>query len=245
MKRKWFAVLLLLAGITGVNYGLTGDEVLSRVETLMTKAKDSYGLATMTLGSTEGGSQEVRQLEMWMAGKDKRVIKFVKPASMKDIGLLVNGEEEMYVYLPAQKKVRRISGGAKNEDFQGTDFSYDEMGSYEYKKDYTASVDSEDDTTYHLTLTRKSGSEKTYTTMKMTVNKQNFVPTYAEMYQDSTLVKVLKVGEIKEIKGYIMPVNIRVENKVKKHYTEMKIDDLQFDQGLEAADTFSLRFLKK
>ncbi len=238
-------LMLILFTTTGLSFAITGDEVLTKVETLMTKSKDSYGLATMTLGSIEGGSKEVRQLEMWMAGKDKRIIKFLKPASVMGIGLLVSGPTEMYVYLPALKKIRRISGGARNEDFQGTDFSYDEMGSYEYKKDYTADIESENSSSYTLILKRKPGSEKTYTSMKMVVSKENYVPIRAEMYDGTTLVKVLSVGEVKEVKGYIMPVFLRVENRVKQHYTEMTIENLQFDQGLEDQDVFSQRFLKK
>lgn len=244
MKFKIFVVMMML-GFVSIGFSLTGNEVLAKAEALMTAPKDSYGLATMTLGKTDGTGKEIREMEMWMAGKEKRVIKFKKPASVKGIGLLVSGDNEMYVYLPAQKKIRRISGGSKNDDFQGTDFSYEEMGSYDYQKDYNATIVSEDDKVYNLKLTRKSDSEKRYTSMTMNIRKLDFVPNNINMYEGDTLIKVLTISEIKVIGEYTTPVFIRIENKVKKHYTEMQISDLKFDQELEEAGKFTKRFLKK
>ncbi|MCG8375835.1 MAG: outer membrane lipoprotein-sorting protein [Chlorobiales bacterium] len=39
-------------------------------------------------------------------------------------------EDDKWLYMPAMKKVRRISGASKNEYFMGSDFTYDDMGDH-------------------------------------------------------------------------------------------------------------------
>jgi outer membrane lipoprotein-sorting protein len=236
-------ILVCLAG-TAV-YALSGEEILAKVESSLTGPKDYECTATMTLANTDGSKKEERTLKIWAAGSDREVIKFLSPAGVNGIGLLAEGANEMYLYLPAQNKIRRVEGGSKNDDFQGTDFSYNEMGSYEYKKDFSAEVTKEDDTEYVLTLARKAGSDKPYDKMVMTVAKADFVPQKIELYQNNTLKKVLTISEVNKTGTYIVPVKIRMENVAKGHYTEIVMSGIKFDQNLAGKDVFTKRFLKK
>ena len=59
------------------------------------------------------------------------------------------------------------------------------------------------------------------------------------------LTKILTISGVQTKGQYLVPVAIRMEDVVKKHYTEMKMEDLKFDQGLEAQQVFTKRFLKK
>jgi hypothetical protein len=44
-------------------------------------------------------------------------------------------DDDMWLYLPAMRRVRRITGSGKNDDFMGTDFTYEDMGSRSLAKD--------------------------------------------------------------------------------------------------------------
>lgn len=236
-------VFALLSG--GSVFGLSGEEILAKVELTLSGPKDYEGTSTMVLANVDGTQKEQRSLKLWTAGNDKRVIKFVSPAGIQGIGLLTEGPGEMYLYLPAQNKIRRIEGGSMNEDFQGTDFSYNEMGSFDYKKDYTAEVSSEDAAAWTLTLTKKAGADRAYEKLVMVVNKTDYVPQRIEMFKNGKALKLLSILEVKETGSYRVPVRLRMENLEKKHYTEMTMSGLVFDQGLEDKDVFSKRFLKK
>lgn len=238
-------VTAMLAFIGTIAYAMTGDEILAKVEASLTGPKDYECLATMILSNKDDSKKEERSLRIWAAGKDREIIKFVTPAGLSGIGLLSDGPDEMYLYLPAQNKIRRIEGGSKNDDFQGTDFSYSEMGSYEYKKDYTAQLVKEDDSSYTLSLTKIAGSGRQYDRMTMTVGKPDFIPGRIELYQNNTLKKILTISEVKKTDAYIIPVRIRMENVIKAHYTEILMSDVKFDQNLADKDVFSKRFLKK
>jgi outer membrane lipoprotein-sorting protein len=247
MKLMGFMILslALLLGLFCPLFAITGDEVIAKVEDSLTGPKDTESKSEMRLANSDGSSKEKRVMKMWMAGKDKRVIKFMEPAGIEGISLLVIGDDEMYLYLPALNKIRRIEGGSKNEDFQGTDFSYNEMGSYEYKKDYSTQLKAEDAASYTLELTRNPGSDRKYSKMIMTVDKSNFVPKKIELYDGANLNKVMTISVVKQEGKYQFPTEIRMENLVKKHYTEISISDTKFDQGLEAKEVFNKRFLKK
>lgn len=244
-KIKMIGMLLGMFALYSGLYGLTGEDVLNKVENTLNGPKNYEGTAKMTLANLDESQKELRVLKMWMSGKDKRLIKFLAPAAVNGIGLLVENENEMYLYLPAQSKIRRIEGGIKNDDFQGTDFSYNEMGSYEYKNDYEASVASEDAKLYTLNLKLKKGSDRVYDKIVMTVDKADFVPQKLELYKNNALVKIMSIGETHQNGKYIIPSRIRVENVQKKHYTEMTLENVLFDQDLEGQSVFSKRYLKK
>ncbi len=246
MNRIFILLSVLLALVAGPGlFAETGDEILARVEKSLTGPADYSGRATMVLANLDGTGREQREIRVWFAGKNKSLIKFTAPAGIEGIGLLAEGDQAMYLYLPAQNKIRMIEGGLKNEDFQGTDFSYNEMSSYEYRSDYTASVTAEDGAAWTLSLTRKPGSDKTYDRTVMVVDKGTAVPQRIELYSGAILKKVLQILETKQSGSYLVPVKIRMENPVKGHYTEMILADVKFDQGLEAQGVFTKRFLKK
>ena len=238
------SALVLLAAAAGL-YAETGADILAKVETALTGPKDYEATAVMTLADTDGGRRESRTLQIWIAGEDQRVIKFLSPAGIKGIGLLSTGENSMHLYLPAQNKIRMISGNIKNQSFQGTDFSYNEMGSYEYRDDYSADIQSETGEAWTLLLKKKPSSDREYEKLVMEVNKKDYVPRRIELYKSGVLTKILTISGVQTKGKYLVPVAIRMEDVVKKHYTEMKMEDLKFDQGLEAQQVFTKRFLKK
>jgi outer membrane lipoprotein-sorting protein len=237
-------ILCIAAGLSS-GYGLTGAEVLDKVENALTGPQDVESLNILTLANSDGSGKEIREMKMYVSGTDMRVVKFTKPAGVSGIGLLVTGENQIWIYLPEMKKIKMIQGSFKNDSFQGTDFSYNEIGSYEYKKDYSASISSEDDKTYVLTLIRKPGSEKPYDKLMMTIDKTTFIPSKAEFYNGKTLKKIMDILEVKKYGKYDIPVKIKVEDLEKKHYTEMNMKDVKFDQGLKNKGIFTQQYLKK
>jgi len=237
-------IILLLFSSPFLLLAQTGDEILAKAEKALSGPKDYEARASLTLGSLDSQQKELREIMVWFAGKDKRLIKFISPAGVKGIALLSN-EEGMNLYLPAQNKIRLIEGNLKDEDFQGTDFSYNEIGSYEYQADYHATVTAEDTKSWSLLLTRKPTSRRIYDKLIMVVDKKNFIPLKIELYTGTTLKKVLTILETGQFGPYLIPTVVRIENLLKRHYTEMRLQNVKFDQGLEAQGIFTKRFLKK
>ena len=89
----------------------------------------------MTLRSAKGKVKERRMITYSMKpenGGAKTLIKFLEPSSIHNVGLLTweqsdANEDDQWLYLPASKKIKRISGGGKANPFMGTDFSFEDM----------------------------------------------------------------------------------------------------------------------
>lgn len=248
MKKILTAAAICLFAVSGL-FSLTplnGQEVLDKVEGTLTAPKDMEAYFEMKLGGTANtGSAEQRTLKIWTAGKNRRVVKFISPASVNNIGVLALGDDEMYVYLPAYQKVRRIQGNMRDSDFQGTDFSYREMGSYNYTKDFEASVLKDEKDTVTLSLAKKTGSDSPYDRLVMIVAKTNYLPKSVEMYSGTVKKKVLTVMENEKKGPYWTFTKIRMENVVNKHYTEISMKDIKFDGDIENKGAFTQRFLKQ
>ena len=247
MKR--FLIYLTLTtfvplGLVGLSYAISGDEVLNRVEASLTKQKDQESIVEVILYK-DGKVKEKREMKIWEKSKEKRLVKFISPESVKGIGVLSLPDDKMYVYLPAYQKVRAIQGSAKDQNFQGTDFSYREIGEFNYSSSFDVKITSENDKEYVLELTKKPSSDWSYEKIIMTVDKKEFLPKKLEMYEKGKLKKVLDVIETKKVGDYNVLYRIKMSTVANNTATEIITKDTKFDQNLDAKGVFTERFLSK
>lgn len=114
---------------------LTGRDIMLKVYDRH-DGNDQKGTMHMTLINRRGRTRERTVLFLSKDyGKDtKSITYFESPADVKGTGFLQSEyddpskEDDRWLYLPALKKVRRITGSSKNEYFMGTDFTYDDIG---------------------------------------------------------------------------------------------------------------------
>lgn len=83
---------------------------------------------------------------------DKSLTIFDSPADVKGTALLTHshksGDDDQWLYLPALKRVKRISSRNKSGAFMGSEFSYEDLGSLEIEK-YTYKYLGEDSLNGH------------------------------------------------------------------------------------------------
>jgi len=87
----------------------------------------------------QDGKEEIREILMFKKdeGDDKitMLMRFLSPKSVEGVTLLsIENGDKIYLYLPAYQKPRRIAGSSKQENFMGTDFSYEDL-SMDYQND--------------------------------------------------------------------------------------------------------------
>jgi len=94
--------------------------------------------ANVVLTITEKtGSTRSRTISMmtksYADGLEKRFIRFIEPADVRGTAMLVvdnkNSADEMWIYLPALKKTRRIVSSEKGRSFMSSEFSNADMAS--------------------------------------------------------------------------------------------------------------------
>jgi len=69
---------------------------------------------------------------------DRTMFVFDRPRDVKGTAFLVhahkNGPDDQWLYLPALKRVKRISASKQSGSFMGSEFSYEDMGAVEVEK---------------------------------------------------------------------------------------------------------------
>lgn len=136
------AVLLgtaLLASLPGPARAEDSALAIMQRSALATKVKDSVAEATFTL-TPKDGTPRVRRTESQTRLRDgshdnMRRVRFTAPADIKGTAILLlersGADDDMWLYLPALGKVRRLAASNQKDAFVGTDFSYADVIGYE------------------------------------------------------------------------------------------------------------------
>jgi len=248
MRRLWVWVLLLAAPALA----LTGDEVLKRVEARPTP-KTFHGKMAMELVNKQG-KKLTRELELWSKKEgdvEKMLIKFLAPPDVRGTAFLFvkqGDREEMKLYLPALKRVRRIAGGQKKGSFMGSDFSYDDiarLGSLK-REDYRSKLLREEDAYYVVEATPKPEAKSAYDRLVIWVEKNHFDVVKIEFFKKGELYKVMTLSEIRTFQDgrYRIPTRLVMENRKTRHKTLLLQKDLELDRPIPDS-VFTERFMKR
>ena len=112
------------------------QDPLSIVQASQEAMKVNAFEAVSTLTITDSrGNERIRKSSMasktYPDKTEKRIIKFVAPAEVKGTGILifdyVDQADDMWIYLPALRKTRRIVSTEKSNSFMGSEFSNADM----------------------------------------------------------------------------------------------------------------------
>jgi outer membrane lipoprotein-sorting protein len=216
--------------------------VLKKMDDVMYSPKDMTGNNKIIL-IDKNGKEEIREATIQQKGTDKRIFRFTSPASQAGISVLSLPNDVMYLYLPAFGKERRIATSAKNQNFAGTDFSYDDMESVLFSIKYTPKLVKTEGNVYVLELTPVS-EKSDYSKVMVQVNKTEFYPELMEYYdKGNTKVKEAKYT-FEKIGNYWNAAEIEMTDLKKNHKTIMKMSEVEYDTGL-SDDDFTVRKLKQ
>jgi outer membrane lipoprotein-sorting protein len=233
-----YTAFVLAGGVFFAN-AQDADAILKNMDNVLYAPKDLTGTNTIVL-TDKNGKQETREATIKQKGKDKRLMFFTSPASQAGIGVLALPNDVMYLYLPAYGKERRISASAKNQNFSGTDFSYDDMEAKPYAEKYTPKLLNTEGNIFVLELTPKVQSD--YSKVIVNVNKEYYYPELMEYYdKGNTKIKAAKYA-FKKIGNYWNATEIEMTDLKKNHRTRMLMSDVTYDTGL-SDDDFTVRKL--
>jgi outer membrane lipoprotein-sorting protein len=202
--------------------------------------------STMVMTMVQGGSTKVRQIMAWSRiNKDKdddRLMKFLAPADVRDVGFLVLGDATMYIYLPEFHRTRRIASSNRKDAFMSSDFSYEDLGTGEFAKSYDPVLKEERPEAWILELRRKPGADKTYPRIVMTVDKARSLAVKTELYDEGgRLWKTAEQTPV-QVQSYWIATRIKMTDHKRGSSTLLEMKDLKVDLGL-GDDLFTERNL--
>lgn len=233
-------LVLALGSFSGI-YAQDAEAILTKMDEVIYASKDLTGVNKIII-TNKNGKQEIREATVKQKGTDMRIMRFTAPASQAGIAVLALPKNIMYMYLPAFGKERRISSSVKNQNFAGTDFSYDDMEPKPYSKKYTPKFLRRTDETIVLEMIPKGRSD--YSKVIAHINSEYFYPVLME-YHDRGNTKIKEASYVfTKIGKYWNASEIKMTNIKKNHSTKMLMSDVSYDTGL-SDDEFTVRKLKQ
>lgn len=143
-------ILCIISVILHVIMGQSGSEIAKMVDE-RNKPKDQSSKTTMILTNSKGRTRTSTIYSKTLNGGEKQILWFIAPADDKGVAFLKiqhkGKDDEMRMWLPAFKKIRRITAKKKGDSFMGSDLSYEDMSNRnleenEYKRLEDEMVDS-------------------------------------------------------------------------------------------------------
>ena len=189
---------------------------------------------------------------------EKRVYRFLSPADVKGTGVLTfdyqNKNDDMWIYLPALHKTRRIVGGGKAKSFMGSEFTYADMNT-PILDNYNLNVKKEEKVDgvncYVVEMLPKNNDvakEEKYSKKLVWVAKKEFTIRKAVYYDlDGELLKELTCKDIKlldtKLKRY-RPMKMEMVNKQNKRRSVLVVDKIESNPDVKD-DYFTTAYLEK
>ncbi len=218
---------------------LSGEEIMNKVDGRY--GGDSGKQITTIKLINDRNSERVRSMLSYTKkyGEDeKTVMVFREPADVEGVGYLSYSydergrDDDTWLFLPAVRKSRRISGSSRNDYFMGTDFTYDDMGDRDVEEDRHEFLKEENVCGEPCWVVESTPLESGYIYSKKVswIREDVLIPVKVEFYdRQGNLMKILESSEIEEINGVWTARRMEMNNLQKAHRTILEFDDVQFN----------------
>ncbi|HHJ39112.1 MAG: hypothetical protein AXA67_11270 [Methylothermaceae bacteria B42] len=228
----------------------SGDEIARRIN------ERDEGIAvsrTVTMEMTEAsGKTRIRETQGFRKyyGEEKRtVIFYLSPRSIRDTAFLTydyadpERDDDQWLYLPALRKVRRISASDRGDYFLGTDFTYEDikLETRVSLKDYQRKTVGEDQVDgahclrlESLPVSREIAEELGYSKVLQCVDDQIWMVRRAKMWDlKNQPLKTIHFRDIRQVQGIWTPHLIEVVNHKTGHQTRFRFANVDYQTGVE------------
>ncbi len=207
---------------------------------------DQYIASKLTLYDRRGDSIRRAITQMILEGDsgDKSIIRFKSPAEIKGVAALTHehaaATDDNWLYLPATKRVRRISGANKTASFQGTEFTYEDLSRRVVQK-YAWRFLSESNTTTEAGQTAAykleaipSYKNTGYSRLLIYINKDRWRVERVEFYDKAQrLLKVRVNSNWRHVHGrFWRPYRVEMKNEQTQKRTVIEIKRLYLNLSL-------------
>ena len=236
------AATLLWAGHASAD--APGDKALKGMDEAMNRAKTQY-YEYEVINQEPGKAEKKMALKVWLKG-EKRLTEFTAPADMKGTKVLILSPTQMYVYLPAFGKIRRIASHVTDQGFMGLAFSQDDLANQSYAPIYDAQVASDAAAEMKLVATAKAGQTVPNGKIEFLIAKDKNLPTEIKYFNTAGNHVKTETRTGYECQGAVCsPKELKMVDHTKGgHWTKMIRKAWKVNEDL-SDDLFSKRSLEK
>lgn len=247
----------LLGTSTAANAGPDAQQIMQKVAE--TKTLDgSEAVVKMTVTGKEARSLSMAT-KLYDGGKtEKRIIRFLNPSDVKGTGVLVfdysDKADDVWLYMPAMKKTRRVTGSQRSQSFMGSEFTFGDfntpaLADYSYKVLKEESAGGE--ACWVIEVLPKSndvGEAEGYSKKIVWVSKANNTVRKGEYYDmGGELLKVLTTSDVKLLdksKNRYRAMKLEMENKKNGRKSTFETEKIVFSPNTKD-EFFTTSYLEK
>jgi outer membrane lipoprotein-sorting protein len=255
------AVALLLAAATGATgQPLPAHEIMAR-NFVVQRVPDSTSDAEIVLTNRAGQERRrkiVSTTKLKANGLDnRRMTRFLSPPDVRDTAVLTienaAADDDIWIYLPALKKVRRLVASNKKDSFAGTDFTYGDVIGLRVD-DWDHAIVGEETVdgaaTYVIESTAKTAATRDvsgYSKRKSWIRKDNFVQIKGEYWDRAgQLLKTVRFADVRLVdaaRQRWQPMRLEAANVQTGHRTVITLENFTANEGVKD-EFFSTRYLE-
>ena len=240
---------------------ITAEEAMRR-NFVASKVADTAADAIFTLISA-GGQQRIRQTQSWTKLREDgvsnmRLTRFLSPPDVRGTSTLTienpSADDDIWIYLPALKRVRRLLASNKKDSFVGTDFSYGDIIGFKVE-DWRHSILRQetvdgsqcfviDSVPATPTVMEISG----YSRRLQWIRVDNFITVRGQYFDTGgRLWKIFSASDLRvvdQLRNRWQPMRMDSRDVQSEHETIIQLQNFRANQGL-SVDMFNARALER
>ena len=253
-------LIALVTSVSALFAAEDAKQIMSKSQEA-TKISGSESIATLTIFNKKG-NKRVRKFSSaskeTKEGVSKMIMRFLEPADVKGTGILTfdnkDKDDDMWLYMPALRKIRRIVSGEKTKSFMGSEFSNADITTPNID-DYTYKITGTEEINglkcwkiETLPANEKIADDYGYSKKISWVAQKDYMARKTDFYDlDGELLKTLTIHEVKLLdpeNGKYQAVDLTIVNVQNGRKSQFKIDKVVFNPDVKD-EYFTTQYLEK
>lgn len=240
---------------------LTADQIIAKVN-----ARDEGEWVSrklkMELVDRRGKTRErdTTGYRRYFGAEKRTVIFYNSPRSVKGTGFLTydypeaDRDDDQWLYLPALRKIRRISASDRGDYFLGTDFTYEDIKKeskigaedYRFKRVGHEEVDGHQTIVIEATPVNAAiAKELGYSKVLLRIDPTIWMSRKSDMWDTSgNPLKTILTMDIREVDGIWTTHKLEASNHKTGHFSRFTISDVDYEKEV-GPDMFEQRILRR
>ena len=220
-------------------FSATGYEIAEKMVN-RDAPKDIKSKLIMTLEDKNGNTMKSVIRSYTKDSGKKQIVWFLDPPDNRGISLYKieskKGNDVMKMWLPAFKKIRKISSSKKSESFMGSDLTFEDLYNRELD-DFSYSIElTKDSSEYIMTSTPNENIKSNYSKHVSWIDGESLLIKREESYNKSGSLFKTKEFKYINIDGFDLVKEISVVDIKKNHRTYLEFEEMTLNSGIEDSD---------
>ena len=198
---------------------------------------------TLVLEVTDAkGRTAARQMEIWQLGDHSRLVRMQEPARLKGIALLIQGDDNLHLFLPQYPPARRVLNSNRSDAFLGTDFAIDDLARMQYASQYSAEYKGKEEKGHHLLLSPLNAKKQQQA--ELWCDDSGHVLEILHYNKKGKAARQLKFSAYKNVNGVDLAHSVSVNDLLRKQNTKATLETAEVNIDL-STDIFTVSSLEK